>query len=225
MKILYNRGGAADKLGHMAWCALVALQMARKYNEVPYKNRVKANKFLGNWANKALRDTRFGLIMNDELSIWVHTGITNAGISNLEKNLETVYQHYIESSRKVSSFPASFKRRIQNAAGELRKLEWAAKIGLMRDRDKEGEYIPENEHTAIILKEHMDLFDNVGRFEQPIALLVISNEVQTLIEVFYNSGILLYRQGESTINGKKHYNFSIWPGNQAPKELKAMKFS
>lgn len=118
----------------MAWCALVALQMARKYNEVPYTNRVKANKFLGNWANKALRDTRFGLIMNDELSIWVHTGITNAGIFNLEKNLETVYQHYIKPSRKASSF----KRRIQNAAGELRKLEWTAKIGLMRDRDKEG---------------------------------------------------------------------------------------
>ncbi|EPR7484057.1 TPA: DUF2913 family protein [Vibrio parahaemolyticus] len=225
MKIVYNRGEAADKLGHMAWCALVALQMARKYEGLPEKNRVKANKFLGAWAKKALRETRFGIIMNDELEIWVHTGITNAGISNLEKNLEKVYHHYIETSRKVASFPASFKRRILNAAGELRKLEWETKIGFMRDWDNEGEFIPENEHTAIILKEHMDLFDNVGRFDHPIALLVISNDVQTLIDAFYHAGILLYLQGQNTNDGKKQYNFSIWPGNQAPKALKAAKIS
>lgn len=221
MNNLFNRGEATNKLGHMAWCALVALQMARKYDQLPINNRVKANKYLGNWAKKALRETRFGIIMNKELEIWVHTGLMNAGISNLEKNLEKVYQQHIEVSRKSACFPASFKRRIQNAAEELIKLGWDIKIGLIRNWEHEGEFVPEHEHTAIILKEHIDLFDNVGRFDKPIALMVISNDVQTLIDIFYHSGILLYRQGRNTINGRKQYNFSIWPGNQAPQMLKA----
>ena len=217
-----------QKLAHIAWCALVALGIARKDKKVPKKNRVAANKFIGNWAGRAALDGRFGPQYRDELSIWESNGVKNAMISNVEASLEEVLDKYAGKVAHAKKFPASYKRRIHNAGCALRTLNWTVKIGLLRDWENEGAYSPDCDHTAFIMKEHMDEFDNIGRLANPISLMVISNDVQKLVDAFYDAGILLFQRSTNKHNGKCQYVFEIHPDNNgkgltnmAPTEAKS----
>lgn len=202
-----------QKLAHIAWCALIALGIARKEKKVPYKKRVAANKYLGKWAARAALDGRFGPQFRDELSIWESNGIKNAVVSNVEASLEDILAKYAGKVEHAKKFPASYKRRIQNAGKALRDSGWTVKFGLLRDWDKEGPYVPNCDHTTFIVKEHMDEFDNVGRLANPISLMVISNDVQKLVDAFYEAGILLFLKSSNKHNGKSQYVIEIHPDN------------
>ena len=122
-----------QKLAHIAWCAIVALGIARKDKKVPYKKRVAANKFIGKWAGRAALDGRFGPQFRDELSIWESNGVKNAMISNLEASLEKILEQYAGKVEHAKKFPASYKRRIQNAGATLRK-SWGSPLKFCRRR-------------------------------------------------------------------------------------------
>ena len=51
-----------DQLGHFAWCALVALGLARQEGKAT--NQVSEHVFISNWLNKAWKDKRFPKSIN-----------------------------------------------------------------------------------------------------------------------------------------------------------------
>ena len=215
-KFRLNHSNPHD-LANMATCALLALGIARKYKEVPYNNRVAANKFLGGWAHKAMKEVRFGLQWNDELDIWRVTGTnpTHVLIANLEKQLVAVLTLYAKKVETALKFPASFRRRLSNAGTILKSSGWDLHFGLERDWDNEGHFEPTEEHTAFILKEHMDEgFDKLGRVEKFISLFVISDNSQAIIDAFYECGILLEKVQEGKrADGKPQLHLRFHPNN------------
>lgn len=206
-----------QEIAHMATCALIALGIARKYKDVPYGNRVAANKFLGGWARKARKDCRFGLQWDDELDIWATTGTEPklVMIDNLEKKLEQVIELYSKKVEAARKFPASYKRRLNNAGDILKKAGWDLHFGLDRDWEKEGHFEPTEEHTAFILKRHMDEgFDRLGRVDKHISLFVVSKEPQALVDAFYECGILLEKAEEGKRpDGKVQLHLRFHPDN------------
>lgn len=224
MKRIYKQTNTAEQLCHMAWSALIATSIAKSDPSKKLNNRIAVNKFIAHWALKAQRETRFGLVMNSELAIWISNGSKNAMVAKLEQNLMHIYDSYFKLLKSHKEFPASFKRRIDNASKLLsEKGNWDIQIGLERDWVKDGEYNCTAENTAIIVKEHMDIFDNVGRFEHPISLVINSNNKTEAIEAFYSTGILLFLEASNVIDGKQQYKFSIWPKNSAPDNLQPAK--
>ncbi|WP_288985226.1 DUF2913 family protein [uncultured Pseudoalteromonas sp.] len=222
MQSFYRNEVEAKLIGHVAWCALIALKLAKQNGDVPQNNRIKANKFIANWAKKAQAELRFGSTMNNELDIWHYSGTKKALIAKLEFNIESIYKQYCQLAHKTRKLPSSFKRRILNAGTALQELGWCTEIGLERDWQNEGSYNCTADSTAIILKEHLELFDNVGRFSSPISLMINSNNVSEAVKKFYDSGIILFLEDQNTFRGKKQYNFSIWPNNSAPATAKPM---
>ncbi|EJL6460801.1 DUF2913 family protein (plasmid) [Vibrio cholerae] len=205
------------KLAHVAWCALVALGIARKYPNPP-KNRVAANKFIGHWAIQAAKSGRFGNAFKDELDIWASNGIKNGMLSNMEKSLETVIETYQKKAEQAKRFPGSYKRRINNAGDKLKDAGWEITWGLDRDWETEGTYEATADNTAFIMREHFESFDNLGRLTAPITLLVISNNVQQLVDEFYDSGIVLFLHQKNRHKGRTQYAIEIWPDNNGNPE-------
>eukprot|EP01156_Anaeramoeba_ignava_P019631 Anaeramoba_ignava/a97220_17.p1 GENE.a97220_17~~a97220_17.p1 ORF type:complete len:237 (+),score=3.43 a97220_17:276-986(+) len=201
------------KLAHVAWCALVALGIARKYSSNAPKNRVAANKFIGNWAKHAAKTGRFGHAFTDELQIWASNGIKHGMLSNMEKSLESVIESYQEKVEHTRRLPGSYKRRINIAGEKLKEAGWEITWGLDRNWETEGTYEATVDNTAFIMREHFESFDDLGRLTAPITLLVISNEVQQLVDEFYHAGIVLFLHQKNRHNGKSQYLIEIWPDN------------
>ena len=202
---------------HMTWCALTALYISRREGEVPHNNRVATNKHIARWASLARKQNRFGVYMNTELLKWESNGTRHAAICNLEKSLTVFLADYEKTVNAHSKLPKSFKQRIVNASAALNELNWAVTIGLERDWKELGRFEPEHDHSAFILAEHMVAFDDNGNLDNPISLMVISNNVQQAINAFYENGILLFKYSNNKYKGKKQYIFEIFPGNNGSK--------
>lgn len=202
-----------DKLAHIAWCAITALQISKIEKLVPYNNRISDNKYIGYWAKKAILDGRFESEFNQELLVWQNNGLKHPMTCNLLKSLTQIVSQYSERKALARKLPGSYKRRIDNAVKKLTELGWTAIAGLDRDWDKEGPYSTSDDHTAFITKEHMECFDNLGRLTSTISLMVISNNVQPAVDMFYECGLFLYERSTNTYEGKKQYVFDLTPGN------------
>ena len=213
-------------ISNCAFCGLVALSIARQDKKV--KNRVAANKFLANWARKAIKEHRFPLIITTELSVIADTGHRKAVVANVERVLLNIWNSFNLEDKRIDNLPSSTTERITNAFSDLKKLDWSATYAYEQDWSKGG-FKPNGLKNVFIIKEHADLFDDKGQLSEYfvhvfIVLPPTSNKEATkfkmqVINALYKHGILVYSP-QTCVHEKCHqYQLELWPFNKKPNSL------
>jgi hypothetical protein len=115
-----------EQLGHFAWCALVALALARQ--EGLANNQVSEHVFTSNWLNKAWKEKRFPKSIAPEL-----TGlIKKARAEGMSANLERVlYALFKKCTRNIIEQSELF--RMNFAIDSFKRYGWKTVMTTTRD--------------------------------------------------------------------------------------------
>lgn len=216
----------SDAISHCAFCGLVALSTARQDNKI--KNRIAANKFLSNWAHRAIKERRFPSIITPELTSIAATGHKKAVVANVERVLQNIWNGFNSEEKRIDNLPQKMNDRISNAFNELKISDWSATYAYEQDWSKGG-FKPNGLKNVFIIKDHAELFDKNGQLSDNfihvfIVLPPTSNKEATklkmeVVDALYKHGILVYSP-QTCIHERCHqYLFEIWPFNKKPNEL------
>ena len=216
----------SSAISHCAFCGLVALSTARQDNKI--KNRVAANKFLSNWAHKAIKEHRFPSIIAPELSSIAANGRKNAVVANVERVLLNIWNSFNSEEERINKLPTQMTKRITNAFSELADLDWSATYAYEQDWSQGG-FKPNGMKNVFVIKEHADLFDKDGQLSDHfinifVVLPPTANKEATLlkmevVDILYRHGILTYTPKTCLYEKCHQYQFEIWPFNKKPNSL------
>lgn len=220
----------ANAISHCAYCGLIALNIARNERFIK-NNRISANRFLSDWARKAIKEARFPAIVFPELASIASLGHKNASVNNLEKTLTIIWTEWCNEKQRVESLPKEMNVRIEHAFKELGSLGWKAVFGYDQDWSKGG-FQPNGLKNIFVIKDHKELFNENGQLtEDYIHIFLVlpptgNKEAKELkmqaVDTLYKHGILIFSP-QTGKNGKCHqFMFEVWPRNKKPNEQALM---
>lgn len=125
------------------------------------------------------------------------------------KILKATYEEYVVVEKHLALLShITMRNRIESLFNKLIECKWEV-VRYMED-DFE---VPDSPGNVIILRKGWEnKFDEHGELNSSLPIAAITTDMNTLTEISYQEGILLYRQTASS----SHYLLKIYPANNIP---------
>lgn len=174
-----------DALGHLAFCALAALHLARQDGNVnsPYAE----NLFLLRWLAQAQKQKRFTKIVAQDIAWLLERGRRRGTDANLRKHIEYLYRSCTDVIEEQTDL-----FRLTYAIETLKERGWqnqllSAKEWLLPEKVR----LPSNGSVLYTEKSALQAsFNGEGELQQSLPLLAMGN-IDELLHVFQGYGLLL----------------------------------
>ncbi|HBY4431430.1 DUF2913 family protein [Klebsiella pneumoniae] len=172
-----------DQLGYFAWCALVALGLARQEGKAT--NQVSEHVFISNWLNKAWKDKRFPKSTAPELTGLIKRARAEGIAANLEKVLYALFK---KCTRSIIEQSELF--RLNFAIDGFKRYGWNTILTTARDWKVLTKCDPSMvEGNALIIdnKSLYSSFNDSGYLLKPLELKVFGDKAFfiNLLKRFY----------------------------------------
>lgn len=172
-----------EKAGHLAWCALVALALARQDN-AGVLSPVQESIFLNRWLASALKQRRFPREINQDIEWLLKQGRLLGANAKLVNKLNYLWHSCTgDLSEQNDLF------RLTYALDTARDMNWSYR--LLNDREWSGGYeVKLNAGTNAIYLSRSNLdasFDENGSQVNPL-LMRLTGNITGLIKLFNHCG-------------------------------------
>ena len=159
-----------ERTGHLAWCALVALALARKNGDV--LSPVQENLFLTRWLAAALKQRRFSRDVTPDIEWMLKQGRQLGVRANLASKLDYVWRSCTgELTEQNDMF------RLTYALETAKDMAWNYRV--MSDREWAGRYavvLNSGVNGVYLLRTNLDAaFDDNGQQTNPLTVRLTGN--------------------------------------------------
>lgn len=191
-----------EKSGHLAWCALVALALARQSGDV--LSSAQENLFLTRWLATALKQRRFPREINQDIE-WLLKQGRQLGVSaKLASKLNYLWHSCAgELSEQNDLF------RLTYALETAKDMHWNYR--LLSDREWTGRYavvLSAGVNGIYLSRTNLDVaFDDSGQQINPLTVRLTGN-VAGVVKLFNRCGW----QAESESGASLPHQFSLMAG-------------
>lgn len=161
-----------EQLGHFAWCALVALALARQEGRAT--NQVSEHVFMSNWLNKAWREKRFPKSIAPELTGLIKKARAEGMSACLEKVLYALFK---KCTRNIIEQSELF--RMNFAIDSFKRYGWKAILASARDWKVLTRCEPSQVQGNALIIDNKALytsFDDSGYLLKPLELRVFGDK-------------------------------------------------
>ncbi|TNL02319.1 hypothetical protein CYD30_27105 [Kosakonia cowanii] len=195
-----------EKSGHLAWCALVALALARQSGDV--LSSAQENLFLTRWLATALKQRRFPREINQDIE-WLLKQGRQLGVSaKLASKLNYLWHSCTgELSEQNDLF------RLTYALETAKDMHWNYR--LLSDREWTGRYavvLSAGVNGIYLSRTNLDVaFDDSGQQINPLTARLTGN-VPGVVKLFNRCGW----QAEPESGASLPHQFSLMAGQVAP---------
>lgn len=195
-----------EKSGHLAWCALVALALARQSGDV--LSSAQENLFLTRWLATALKQRRFPREINQDIE-WLLKQGRQLGVSaKLASKLNYLWHSCTgELSEQNDLF------RLTCALETAKDMHWNYR--LLSDREWTGRYavvLSAGVNGIYLSRTNLDVaFDDSGQQINPLTARLTGN-VPGVVKLFNRCGW----QAEPESGASLPHQFSLMAGQVAP---------
>ncbi|HAW0450477.1 TPA: DUF2913 family protein [Escherichia coli] len=195
-----------EKSGHLAWCALVALALARQSGDV--LSSAQENLFLTRWLATALKQRRFPREINQDIE-WLLKQGRQLGVSaKLASKLNYLWHSCTgELSEQNDLF------RLTYALETAKDMHWNYR--LLSDREWTGRYavvLSAGVNGIYLSRTNLDVaFDDSGQQINPLTARLTGN-VPGVVKLFNSCGW----QAEPESGASLPHQFSLMAGQVAP---------
>jgi len=176
-----------EKSGHFAWCALVALALAKQDNGI--QSQAQENIFLTRWLAAALKQRRFSREITPDIEWLLKQGRQFGFNAKLASKLDYLWRSCTSDlSEQTDLF------RLTYALDTAKNMHWRYRV--LNDREWSGRnavILNAEVNNICLSRTNLDAaFDDEGQQVAPLVARLTGN-VAGLLELFSNSGW----QGES----------------------------
>ena len=161
-----------EQLGHFAWCALIALALARQEGRAT--NQVSEHVFMSNWLNKAWNEKRFSKGIAPELTGLIKKARAEGMSASLEKVLYALFK---KCSRNIIEQSELF--RLNFAIDSFKRYGWNTMLTTARDWKVLTRCEPSLVHGNTLIIDNKTLytsFDDSGYLLKPLAFKVFGDK-------------------------------------------------
>lgn len=195
-----------ERTGHLAWCALVALALARKNGDV--LSPVQENLFLTRWLAAALKQRRFSRDVTPDIEWMLKEGRQLGVRANLVSKLDYVWRSCTgELTEQNDMF------RLTYALETAKDMGWYYR--LLSDREWSGRHAVElnaGVNGIYLSRTSLDVaFDDSGRQIYPLMASLTGN-VAGVMKLFTRSGW----QAESENDASLPHRFTLMARQGVP---------
>lgn len=182
-----------DKIGHLAWCALVALQLARQDGMISSESQ--ENLFIMRWFALAKKQRRFSRDLATDID-WILNQGRSLGIrARLKHKLD-----YIWRSCTGELLEQNEMFRLTYAMELAMEHAWVYKV--LSDRDWSGRHriqTPVSVNSICLLKSALDIaFNQDGEQVLPVPAR-ISGQFEALNELLKSCGWIAVPEGDASL--------------------------
>lgn len=180
------------KSGHLAWCAMIALQLAKRDGQVTSESQ--ENVFLTRWLATALKQRRFPREVTRDIEWLLKQGRTLGSMAKLREKLDYQWSSCIGELSAQNDF-----FRLTYALEEAKEKRWLYRV--LTDREWTGRnavVMNASVNAIYISRSSLDvIFDDDGNQISPLIARIMGN-VSELDSVFDSCGWKVRRcQGET----------------------------
>ena len=195
-----------EKSGHLAWCALVALELARQNGDA--LSPAQENLFLTRWLATALKQRRFSRDVTPDLE-WLRKQGRQLGVgAKLASKLDYLWR---SCSGELAEQNDLF--RLTYALETAKNMHWNYR--LLNDREWSGRYamaLSAGVNGIYLSRANLDVaFDDSGRQINPLTARLTGN-VAGVMELFDRCGW----QAEPESGASLPHQYSLMAGQGAP---------
>jgi hypothetical protein len=195
-----------DKTGHLAWCALVALQLARQDGLISSESQ--ENLFITRWFALAKKQRRFSRDVVTDID-WILNQGRSLGIrARLKHKLD-----YIWRSCTGELLEQNDMFRLTYAVELVMEHDWVYHV--LSDRDWSSRHRIQQSasvNSICILKSALDFaFNEDGKQLLPVPAR-ISGQVEALNELLKSCGWVALLEGDASLP----YQYSLMAGQEVP---------
>jgi hypothetical protein len=195
-----------EKSGHLAWCALVALALARQSGDV--LSSAQENLFLTRWLATALKQRRFPREINQDIEWLLKQGRLLGVSAKLASKLNYLWHSCTgELSEQNDLF------RLTYALETAKDMHWNYR--LLSDREWTGRYavvLSAGVNGIYLSRTNLDVaFDDSGQQINPLTARLTGN-VPGVVKLFNRCGW----QAEPESGASLPHQFSLMAGQVAP---------
>lgn len=182
-----------EKSGHLAWCALVALSLARQDGSV--QSTAQENLFLTRWLSTALKQRRFPRDINQDIEWLLRQGRQQGVNSKLADKLNYLWRSCTgELSEQDELFRLIF------ALKTAKEMHWSYRV--LSDREWTGRnavVLNDTVNGIYLLHSNLDAaFDNDGRQINPLMARMTGN-VAGVMKLFLRCGWQAELKGDDSL--------------------------
>lgn len=167
-----------DALGHLAFCALAALHMARQDGSI--NSSYAENLFILRWLAQAHKQKRFPKIVSQDILWLLERGRRRGTDANLRKHVEYLYRSCTSVIEEQTDL-----FRLTYAIETLKERGWQNQLLSAREwQQPEKAELPVGRSVLYTEKNALHAsFDNDGTLRQPLPLMA-SGDVDELVRIF-----------------------------------------
>lgn len=182
-----------DKTGHLAWCALVALQLARQDGMISSESQ--ENLFIMRWFALAKKQRRFSRDLATDID-WILNQRRSLGIrARLKHKLDYIWRSCIDELLEQNEM-----FRLTYAMELAMEHAWVYQV--LSDRDWSGRHrihTPASVNSICLLKSALDIaFNQDGEQVLPVPAR-ISGQFEALNELLKSCGWIAVPEGDASL--------------------------
>lgn len=182
-----------DKTGHLAWCALVALQLARQDGMISSESQ--ENLFIMRWFALAKKQRRFSRDLATDID-WILNQGRSLGIrARLKHKLDYIWRSCIDELLEQNEM-----FRLTYAMELAMEHAWVYQV--LSDRDWSGRHrihTPASVNSICLLKSALDIaFNQDGEQVLPVPAR-ISGQFEALNELLKSCGWIAVPEGDASL--------------------------